>query len=239
MYVDEIPAVKNIIIAHRGAWKEFNLPQNSIASLQQAIKLGCFGSELDVHLTADEIIVVNHDAEFFNQHIETSNYKELLKHQLFNGENIPKLEDCIIECLKNNTTKLIIELKASEINKSRTLLLAKSIIKLVNQLKAQHIVEFISFDFDACLYIIQNLQNAKVAYLSNDKPIVQLAHLGLYAISFHYKEFLNKPEIIADAIKLRLTVKSWTVNNKQIFISLKNKGLSYITTDKPEQFLKI
>lgn len=119
------------------------------------------------------------------------------------------------------------------------MLLAKNVIELVNQLKAQHIVEFISFDFDACLYIIQDLQNAKVAYLSNDKPLLNLINIGLYAISYHYKAFLNKPEIIAEATHLGLTVKSWTINNSAIFSKLKKKGLSYITTDKPVQFLKI
>ena len=32
-------AQKTKIIAHRGAWKEFNLPENSIASLVKAIDL--------------------------------------------------------------------------------------------------------------------------------------------------------------------------------------------------------
>ena len=32
-------AQKTKIIAHRGAWKEFNLPENSIASLEKAIEL--------------------------------------------------------------------------------------------------------------------------------------------------------------------------------------------------------
>jgi len=33
------------IIAHRGAWKEFNLPENSIASLEKAIELKCDGAK--------------------------------------------------------------------------------------------------------------------------------------------------------------------------------------------------
>ena len=39
------------VIAHRGAWKEFNLPENSIASLEKAIELKCDGAEFDVRRT--------------------------------------------------------------------------------------------------------------------------------------------------------------------------------------------
>jgi glycerophosphoryl diester phosphodiesterase len=43
------------VIAHRGAWKNTGVPENSIASLQHAIALGCYGSEFDVHLSADSV----------------------------------------------------------------------------------------------------------------------------------------------------------------------------------------
>ena len=48
---------KNQVIAHRGAWKKNNFPQNSIASLNEAVKLGCYGSEFDVWMTADNVLV--------------------------------------------------------------------------------------------------------------------------------------------------------------------------------------
>ena len=68
----------NPVIAHRGAWKQKSLPQNSIASLQEAINLKCRGSEFDVHLTADDVLVVNHDHLFYGLDIEKSTYKMLL-----------------------------------------------------------------------------------------------------------------------------------------------------------------
>ncbi|MFT3945823.1 MAG: hypothetical protein QM763_02520 [Agriterribacter sp.] len=36
---------KNIVVAHRGAWKKNNLPENSIASLQEAVRIGCTGKD--------------------------------------------------------------------------------------------------------------------------------------------------------------------------------------------------
>src|SRR5690606_33605057 len=75
----------NPVIAHRGAWKTQNLPQNSIASLKHAIALGCTGSEFDVQMTSDHILVVNHDPDYNNMLIEETTYSELSKHTLSNG----------------------------------------------------------------------------------------------------------------------------------------------------------
>lgn len=48
------------IIAHRGASRE--RPENTIAAFVRAAELGADGIELDVHLSADGILVVHHDA---------------------------------------------------------------------------------------------------------------------------------------------------------------------------------
>lgn len=47
------------IIAHRGASRE--RPENSLAAFERAAELGADGVELDVHRTADGVIVVHHD----------------------------------------------------------------------------------------------------------------------------------------------------------------------------------
>ena len=69
----------NQVIAHRGAWKTKPHPQNSLASLQEAFDLGCTGSEFDVWMTLDGILVVNHDADHHGMVIEETNYADLLK----------------------------------------------------------------------------------------------------------------------------------------------------------------
>src|SRR5690554_1493178 len=78
----------NKVVAHRGAWKLSNNPQNSIASLQEAVRLGCEGSEFDVWMTKDGVLVANHDPDFLGMPVEASTYEELLAKSLPNGENI-------------------------------------------------------------------------------------------------------------------------------------------------------
>ena len=51
------------VIAHRGFWETENSAQNSIASLKKAGAIKCYGSEFDIQMTADGVLVVFHDAK--------------------------------------------------------------------------------------------------------------------------------------------------------------------------------
>lgn len=48
-----------LLIAHRGAKREH--PENTISAFRRALELGADGIELDVHATADGVVVVHHD----------------------------------------------------------------------------------------------------------------------------------------------------------------------------------
>src|SRR5580658_5587834 len=53
------PAKKIVVIAHRGAHRE--APENTLASLEKAIEIGCDYVELDVRRTKDGALVIMHD----------------------------------------------------------------------------------------------------------------------------------------------------------------------------------
>lgn len=53
-------AGKIVVIAHRGAHRE--APENTLASLEQAIEIGCDFVEIDVRRTKDGALVIMHDA---------------------------------------------------------------------------------------------------------------------------------------------------------------------------------
>ena len=51
------------LIAHRGAHdNNVHIQENTHAAFERALDLGCAGIEFDIHSSADEILVVNHDA---------------------------------------------------------------------------------------------------------------------------------------------------------------------------------
>ena len=79
---------KTKVIAHRGYWKTEGSAQNSIRSLERANEIKVYGSEFDVHLTADNVPVVYHDRKIEGKDIQTAPYAELKDLKLSNGETL-------------------------------------------------------------------------------------------------------------------------------------------------------
>ena len=77
------------VVAHRGFWNTDNSAQNSLVSFHKADSIGCYGSEIDVWLTTDDHLVVNHDRIFQGLFMETASFEELRALRLPNGEQIP------------------------------------------------------------------------------------------------------------------------------------------------------
>lgn len=226
------------IIAHRGAWKEFGLPQNSIASLQKAIELNCFGSEFDVHLTKDGVVVVNHDHDFYGMDIESVNYTELLKVKHPNGEPIPTLAEYLKTGLKQNKTKLILEVKTSAAGGSaRTRELVDAIVSLLPASAGADNLEFILFDFESAVYTKKVLPHYQVHYLNGDKTAAEIKAAGLDGMDYHYKLLLKEKNTIESFRLLQLKTNAWTVNDKDTARQLAGQGIDYLTTDMPASFI--
>ena len=116
------PAVKELIersaarplsIAHRGA-SDHRL-ENTLEAFAFAARLNADFWEIDVHLTADGVCVICHDASLLNIagvdiDIATLTLTELQKYPLHNGETVPTLEQ-VVELARETDTGLYIELK--------------------------------------------------------------------------------------------------------------------------------
>ena len=175
----------NTVIAHRGAFKKNGFPENSIASLREAIRLGCTGSEFDVRMTADEVLVVNHDHDFQGMDIETSTYEQLLAKTLPNGEKIPTLKAYLTEGMTQKGTKLILEFKPSQLGIARSERVGELSVKTVQELGAQAWVEYITFSYEGGLKAIASDSKAKVVYLNGDKTPLQLKEAGFFVSQIH------------------------------------------------------
>lgn len=230
---------KNIVIAHRGAWKANHLPTNSIASLLHAAELKGYGSEFDVHLTKDDVLVVCHDHDFYGIDIEKATYQELLQKKHPNGESIPTAKEYILAGKKHKRTKLIYELKASEISKERTLEAAVAAVKLVKELGAEKQVEYISFDYDALKKILEVNPKAKVSYLNGDIAPADAKKDGMYGLDYNIGVYKKHPSWIKEAQDLGLKINVWTVNKKDDMLQMLDQQVDYITTDEPELLFEV
>lgn len=225
----------NIVIAHRGAWKSANLPQNSIASLKHAIDLKCTGSEFDVRMTADDVLIISHDADYNNLVIEKSTYAELSKHKLSNGETLPTLKQYLLAGMENNTTTgLVCEIKPSK-TEGRHIIIAEKVMKLVKELKAEpYILTYVSFSYEILQKIQEMDANAKTQYLDGSKNPDQLKKDGISGLDYLVYKYKIHPEWIESSKKLGLVLNAWVANKTEDIDWLIANTFDYITTDEPE-----
>lgn len=229
----------NVVIAHRGAWKLKNHPENSIAALKEAISLKCTGSEFDVHLTKDDSLVINHDHDYFGMPIGTTEFSTLYQQKLPNGETIPTLREYLLAGLENNRhTRLVIELKPSKVGKDRARLSAEKAVALVRELNAEPMVVYISFDFAIIQRILELDPKANTQYLNGEKSPEELKAAGVRGADYHYEVFRKNPDWIQMAKNNNVDLNVWTVNKPEDMDWFLSQGFQFITTNEPEILLK-
>ncbi len=230
--------IRNKVIAHRGAWKNTGAAENSIAALQHAIRLGSQGSEFDVHMSFDSVLVINHDPTIQGLTIANTPANQLGNLKLSSGENMPTLEEFIKAGLNQNNTKLVFEIKPTT-NKTRALKLAQRSVEMVKKLKAQAWVDYISFDYNICLEVLRLDPFARVAYLNGDKSPAVLAADKLWGFDYHFNVFQKNEKWIEEAKQMGLTINAWTVNDEAMMKWFLDRNIDFITTNEPELLIKL
>jgi glycerophosphoryl diester phosphodiesterase len=231
--------IRNKVIAHRGAWKNTGAPENSIAALKHAITMGCEGSEFDVHMSADSLPLINHDNAIQGVSIAKTNSSELLTIKLANGEMLPTLENYLRTGMEQTKTKLILEIKPSELGKESSIALTRKVVALVEKLNAQAWVDYISFDYDACKEVMKLAPYTKVAYLRGDKTPTELAADNFFGLDYNFSVLQKNPDWIKDAKNRKLTINVWTVNDKVALEEFLKNDVDFITTNEPELLLSM
>ena len=224
------------VIAHRGYWTAPESAQNSIASFTKADSVGVFGSEIDVWLTADDKLIVNHDRVYKGTDInmEKSTLKEITSIVLPNGENIPTLDAYLRLVATKPNTRLILEMKSLS-DLKREDLAAEKIIKALRKYNLLDRTDIIAFSINACLAFKKLMPDGRIFYLNGDLAPRSIKKLGLTGIDYSMSVLRKNPKWVEQAHKEGLEVNVWTVDEEadmKYFIDL---GVDYITTDYPER----
>lgn len=220
------------IVAHRGYWDDN--AQNSIASLRKAQAFGCWGSECDVHLTADNVVVVNHDGAIGDTEIQISPFREVREHKLRNGEPVPTLAEYLDQAARSESCVLVLEIKP-HVNQVREDMV---IHKCLEGLKAHQLLDptrvvFISFSYYICKELARMCPDFTVQYLNGDKSPVELRADKINGIDYHYSRLLKHPEWVVEAQAMGMTVNAWTVDREEDIRKMITLGVDQITTNNP------
>lgn len=222
------------IIGHRGA-KGLVEFENTIASFQKAIDIGCDGIEFDIRKTKDHKLIVHHDDHINNKIIIENNYDELQKIANAIGYQIPLFVD-VIKKFKGQTF-FDIELKEYGYE--------EEVIQVITQILDYH--EFCVRSFhDRSIKRIKKLDKNIIAGLliGTDKPrfgfISRIFELfPLFRVLNSRCDFVSPYYrlLILGYIKrmhiLRKPVIAWTVNEEEVMRKLINKKIDGIVTDYP------
>ena len=225
------PKVK--IIAHRGYWNTEGSAQNSIRAIELADEIKAYGSEFDVHLTSDNVLVVFHDRKIDSIDIQQTPYADLKNITIANGEKIPTLDQLLERAKSLKHTKLIFELK-SHSTPERDREAAKYSVDMINEKGLTKQTEYIAFSLEAAKELHRLSPETPVYYLNGDLSPKELKDLGLAGLDYHYGVMRKKPNWFKEAKDLGLKINIWTVNKPEIMKEMIDAGADFITTDEPE-----
>ena len=224
------------VISHRGYWTAPNSAQNSLASFTKADSVGVFGSEIDVWLTADDKLIVNHDRVYKGTDInmEKSTLKEITSIVLPNGENIPTLDAYLRLVAAKPDTRLILEMKSLS-DLKREDLAAEKIVKALRKYNLLDRTDIIAFSINACLAFKKLMPDGRIFYLNGDLSPRSIKKLGLTGIDYSMSVLRKNPKWVEQAHKEGLEVNVWTVDTEEDMRYFIDLGVDYITTDYPER----
>ena len=222
--------------AHRGLYdNEHGIPENSMAAFRRAVDKG-YGIELDVHLTADNQLVVFHDDTLtrmcgMNKKISSFLYSDLMQLRLLGTEEgIPLFKD-VLELI-DGKVPLIIELKVDGSNQN---LLCPLVWQLLSRYKGDYCIEsfhpFVLQWFKrhepqvvrgqlSCNFFKENPHCDIVLFLMSNLMTNFFTHPDF--IAYKYLD-LDNPAVIYNRKLFHIMPVVWTIPGKPTYDRFKNK----------------
>ena len=214
------------IIAHQGYWKASAGASNSILGLTESVRLGIDGVEIDIRITADDSLVLCHDAKWGGNIVSNTSFSELRKTRLPDGSVIPTFREFVEIASRYDDIDLFIDVKASEaIPKICEILEEFCCSEQSSLLISPGLVEKTS----------KKYRKAKFLAMGATKDLKSIKENGAFGISVQIDELRNNPSIIKEAHNLGLRVNAWVIKSESEIIWCSQNGVDYVTTDSPKE----
>lgn len=191
---------------------------------------------MDVWLTGDDKLVVNHDQVYKGTDIDMTRARarDITRIVLPNGENLPTLDEYLETVAARPATRLVLETKTL-VPYRREDIAVEKIVRALERHGLTERTDFISFSLNACLEYRKRLPEANVYYLAGDLSPESLRRVALTGLDYSAGVLRQHPEWIEQAHRAGLEVNVWTVNSEEEMRYFIAQGVDYITTDYPER----
>lgn len=228
----------NVSVAgHRG--DIHSAPENSISSIKSAIEKGVDAVEIDVMITKDGVIVLNHDIDLRRMagvptNISDMTYEEVsqidighLFSEEFIGERIPTL-DQVLEIVKDEDVKLIIDIKPYGSREQ----LAENVVKIIEKHEMEDVCYIQSFDYT----FLQEVRNRNSHIKIGQIMYIAAGNLAELDVDFYtVNQSMLSERFIKNARKQNRDVWVWTVNIERNMQEVLKYDIDGIITDYPEK----
>ncbi|GAB3795939.1 glycerophosphodiester phosphodiesterase [Virgibacillus kimchii] len=225
------------VASHRG--DTTNAPENSMSSIQSALNKGVDAIEVDIMMTKDDVIVLNHDDNLertagVDQRVGDMTYEEVaavdigrLYDESFAGERIPTL-DQVLDEVADKDTLLILDLKSYERKETFT----GEIVRLIEQHNAADQVYVQSFNYD----LLQEIRNKNEEIKIGQILFLSMGNLANLDVDFYtIRENMLTERFIENAHQLNREVWVWTVNIERNIHEVLTYNIDGIITGYPER----
>ena len=224
-----------MVVGHRGIYSE---KQNTLAAAQEAFKAGADAVECDIYLTADNEIVIMHDATLDGTTTGTGNVEEMTlaevqKYEVDVGgggqnRSIPTLRE-FFEEFKDTDLVHFVEIKSSRPE------IVPVLKTLIEECGVSDQVVVISFLGEQLARVHEQIPELSVGYLVNSASGTDAAEANelVAPVNATYNpgyEFVTLDQVREMAAR-GITVWPWTYPNNSDYDAAYTNGINGITTD--------
>ncbi len=222
-----------LILGHRG-FVARDVPENTLASVERALRAGADGVEVDLRLTADGVPVLHHDAHFRrtagdSRHLSGLRLSELPR---IGHARVPTLNDLLD--LTGRRGRLVLELKSAP-GQGHGAQLAAAVGEVVRRRLPENVV-ISSFDRRLMTAVREAALPVRTALLG--RPGLPLSVVLGRAVRDGHDEV--HPHVTSVLPRLELlsrpgaAVVPWTVDRPQDLGRLQDAGAFAVISDDPE-----
>ena len=228
------------VIAHRGA--AGNAPENTLASIRQAIADGTDWVEIDVQETADGEVVVIHDSDFMklagvNLKVWDGTLEQVREIDIgswfaprFSSERVPTLGDVLTEA--KGKAGVVIELKYYGHDQQ----LEQRVVDIVEQHEMTDEIVIMSLNYAGIQKVRELRPNWTIGLLSA-KAIGNLARLDVDFLAVTSR--MATPGFVRRSHAHDKQVFVWTVNDSLGLSRMMSMGVDGVITDEPALARKV
>lgn len=235
-----------LTIAHRGAPAE--APENTIPAFEAALASGADVLEFDLHMTADEQVVVFHD-ELLDRTTNGSGPladRTLAELRVLDagswygsawaGTRIPTFDE-VLPLLQGSDVRALIELKGLW-----TVDAMRPIIAGIYRYGIQDRVVLASFEVPTLLELWKeapSLPRAVIVRRLPDDPVEFAASVGATTVVTSLRSFRVEPEAAETLQRAGLTVIVYTLNRADLWQQALDLGVDGVVTDAPRRLVTV